>query len=98
MDIKKSKASSVPFILLILCFAAVQVQADTSPRFLFDNNFTMPAYPEPYVPRILPTNIMFRRPNVGTMIMGGVLGISSGLWGAHFRDSECRMKRMIWDP
>lgn len=39
MDIKKSAANSVLFLLLILCFARVQVPADTSPRSLFAKSY-----------------------------------------------------------
>ncbi len=74
----QSKTNPAWVLILISCFMTIHVHADTGRLSLFTKScgplITDFSVAEPYAPGIIPDKITFHRPNLGTMIMGGVLG------------------------
>jgi hypothetical protein len=81
----RNKTNPARILILISCFMSVQVRADTGRCPLFTKSrgplIADFSVAEPHAPGIVPEKIMFQRPNIGSMIMGGVLGNILGSLG-----------------
>lgn len=80
---KKNLVISLSLIFISLPIFA-GLDKGTGPVHLFDDAPAFFSINEPYVPRTIPGETMAMRPNIGTMIMGGVLGNILGSLGGIF--------------
>jgi len=77
---KKNLLLCMVVILIFLPVFAGSKEGSAS-ALTFEDDVTVLSVTEPYVPRINTYKITFDRPNIGTMIMGGVLGNILGSLG-----------------